>query len=119
MPTSVVYKGSADRRVVTRGDLEKTGAKSFANDFKDLVFLKNVPQDINKEYADILLAGEHFAWFEEPQGDEEPTPEILTDKVAAKTNTKVVGTGSGTGSASAGTSSSTGSDGATSASTGR
>lgn len=118
MPTSVVYKGSADRRIVTREDLEKSGAKSFAADFQDLIFLKGVPQEVNNEYAEELTRGEYFPYFENASGDEKPPAEQLTDSAAAKKGAKVNGGGDGTDTAAATTSSSTGT-GTTASSTSR
>lgn len=122
MPTAVVYNGIADRREVTKADLEHAGVKDMGKTFEHsdtIVFAKRVPQEVNNEIFEALTSGEHFSYFDEAQGDEEPEPERLTDSVAAQRGSKVAGGGDGgTGTASATTSGTTGT-GTTAASTGR
>lgn len=118
MTTSVTYKGSADRREVSRADLEKAGATSFANEFKDLVFLKGVPQNVNNEYATALVESGLFVNFEHSNEDDAPPAKQATDKDIVEAGGTPGGSSSDTGTSTGETSGTTGS-GTTSGSTGR
>ncbi len=120
MPKSVIYTGKADRREVTRADLEKAGIKSFADSFKDFVFLRQVPQEVNNDYAEALVDSGLFVNFEHASGDEEAPAQQATDKSVQEAGGTPGGSDSTstTGTASTTTSGTTGS-GTTAASTSR